>query len=258
MVLQPRHVPGRDRRSARSAPRSGFPRPLVDRVAKALETYDPVMVRRDLEADGGFAEFFSTARRDPRGRCPGWPARCASRGPARRGIGRRGRAGRLSRQRRVARARGRRAAGPARAGSVAALSPWERWLELCARIDGFPRHLSIHTGGMLVTAAPLIDIAPLERATMPGPGRRPVRQAGRGDAQAHQAGPAGPRDARRDGRDTRLVEHDCRDVRGPRPAPGGDPGGLRDAPGCRHGGRLPGGEPGPDADAPEVAPELSG
>ncbi len=36
----------------------GFPRPLVDRVAKALETYDSVMVRRDLEADGGFADFF--------------------------------------------------------------------------------------------------------------------------------------------------------------------------------------------------------
>ena len=48
---------------ARSAVREvgialGFPRPLVDRVAKALETYDSVMVRRDLETDGGFAEFF--------------------------------------------------------------------------------------------------------------------------------------------------------------------------------------------------------
>src|SRR4029079_17786113 len=48
---------------ARSAVRAvgsalGFPRPLVDRVAKALETYDSVMVRRDLEAEGGFAEFF--------------------------------------------------------------------------------------------------------------------------------------------------------------------------------------------------------
>jgi error-prone DNA polymerase len=53
-------------------------------------------------------------------------------------------------------------------GSVAQLSDWERWLELCARIDGFPRHLSIHSGGMLVTAAPLIDIVPIERATMPG------------------------------------------------------------------------------------------
>jgi DNA polymerase III alpha subunit len=51
-------------------------------------------------------------------------------------------------------------------GSTKDLSDWERWLEFCARIDGFPRHLSIHSGGMLVTAAPLIDIAPLERATM--------------------------------------------------------------------------------------------
>ncbi|HEV2006013.1 MAG TPA: PHP domain-containing protein [Candidatus Limnocylindrales bacterium] len=53
-----------------------------------------------------------------------------------------------------------------RGGSTIGLSDWERWLEFCARIDGFPRHLSIHSGGMLVTAAPLIDIAPLERATM--------------------------------------------------------------------------------------------
>ena len=51
---------------ARSAVREvgyalGFPRPLVDRVAKALETYDSVMVRRDLEAEGGFAQFFGAA-----------------------------------------------------------------------------------------------------------------------------------------------------------------------------------------------------
>ena len=49
---------------ARSAVREvgyalGFPRPLVDRVAKALETYDSVMVRRDLEAEGGFGNFFA-------------------------------------------------------------------------------------------------------------------------------------------------------------------------------------------------------
>jgi DNA polymerase III alpha subunit len=55
----------------------------------------------------------------------------------------------------------------ARGGSTIGLSHWERWLEFCARIDGFPRHLSIHSGGMLVTAAPLIDIAPIEKATMP-------------------------------------------------------------------------------------------
>jgi error-prone DNA polymerase len=54
-----------------------------------------------------------------------------------------------------------------RHGSTAGMPDWERWLAFCGRIDGFPRHLSIHSGGMLVTAAPLIDIAPLERATMP-------------------------------------------------------------------------------------------
>jgi DNA polymerase III alpha subunit len=57
-------------------------------------------------------------------------------------------------------------AAQARGGSTVGMSDWERWLEFCARIDGFPRHLSIHSGGMLVTAAPLIDIAPIERATM--------------------------------------------------------------------------------------------
>ena len=62
--------------------------------------------------------------------------------------------------------RGDAPASHRREDSVAQLSDWERWLELCARIDGFPRHLSIHSGGMLVTAAPLIDIAPIERATM--------------------------------------------------------------------------------------------
>ena len=78
----------------------------------------------------------------------------AGRGPRPRSqLGRPDRAGGTARQ--------------ARGGSTVGLSHWERWLEFCARIDGFPRHLSIHSGGMLVTAAPLIDIAPLERATMP-------------------------------------------------------------------------------------------
>jgi DNA polymerase III alpha subunit len=58
------------------------------------------------------------------------------------------------------------AAPQPRGGSTVGMSDWDRWLEFCARIDGFPRHLSIHSGGMLVTAAPLIDIAPIERATM--------------------------------------------------------------------------------------------
>ena len=301
---------------ARSAVREvgyalGFPRPLVDRVAKALETYDSVMVRRDLEADGGFAEFFRRpgeglpaeagaaeaaealgfvdgmgqlntrmplvgkvppwrqppkpedpnaprpfawlrddegepqappavsgetrgggralrTRRPGSGRAAGPTTRAAraTRRPASPGCGRaagpatrRTRTGSSRRRsstaggstRRAASSNRRRAAtrsatgratdklgrptrwdppAPRRADRVprpptprspgssrsrrprpaaarrSACRDWERWLEFCARIDGFPRHLSIHSGGMLVTAAPLIDIAPIERATM--------------------------------------------------------------------------------------------
>jgi error-prone DNA polymerase len=267
---------------ARSAVREvgyalGFPRPLVDRVAKALETYDSVMVRRDLEADGGFAEFFrrtgeglpgeARAAEDAGahgfidrmgqlntriplvGKVPPWrqppkpedpdaprpfawlreasgdeaeagPSRSgmweeapesppsirpgghsddeggpgdtpasvawlrAGRGtgyidgrkldpesgvllPAERRSDKLGRPDRWDPPSSVARVEPEPAPQP-RGGSTIGLSDWERWLEFCARIDGFPRHLSIHSGGMLVTAAPLIDIAPLERATMPG------------------------------------------------------------------------------------------
>ena len=172
---------------ARSAVREvgyalGFPRPLVDRVAKALETYDSVMVRRDLEADGGFGGFFAdTVDREA----------AAAGASNKRGLT--DRTGRLNHPRHWAaddkggpgdspasaiRLAGRPGRGsglhsnPAQSrpqtlrGSTVGMSEWERWLAFCARIDGFPRHLSIHSGGMLVTAAPLIDIAPLERATM--------------------------------------------------------------------------------------------
>ena len=43
----------------------------------------------------------------------------------------------------------------------------QRLYELCRRIDGFPRHLSQHVGGMVITRSPLIEIAPLEPAAMP-------------------------------------------------------------------------------------------
>jgi error-prone DNA polymerase len=58
------------------------------------------------------------------------------------------------------------------AGAAATLHPprnrWQWLLQLCAEIDGYPRHLGIHVGGMLVTRTPLIDLVPIERATMPG------------------------------------------------------------------------------------------
>jgi len=46
--------------------------------------------------------------------------------------------------------------------------PWQILSELLRQMDGVPRHLSIHVGGMLITAAPLVEVVPLERATMPG------------------------------------------------------------------------------------------
>ncbi len=40
--------------------------------------------------------------------------------------------------------------------------------EITLAIADLPRHLSIHNGGMLITAKPLVDVVPIERATMPG------------------------------------------------------------------------------------------
>ncbi|HUY61565.1 MAG TPA: PHP domain-containing protein, partial [Candidatus Dormibacteraeota bacterium] len=54
--------------------------------------------------------------------------------------------------------------GAAGAGS----QPWQPFVEALTEIIDCPRHLSIHVGGMLVTGAPLVDVAPVERATMPG------------------------------------------------------------------------------------------
>jgi error-prone DNA polymerase len=45
---------------------------------------------------------------------------------------------------------------------------WRQFASMVEAVVGVPRHLSIHVGGMLVTGEPLWDIAPLERATMPG------------------------------------------------------------------------------------------
>jgi len=42
----------------------------------------------------------------------------------------------------------------------------ERLFALCRRIDGFPRHMGIHSGGMVITRDPLVQVAPVEWATM--------------------------------------------------------------------------------------------
>ncbi|HEV8020867.1 MAG TPA: DNA polymerase III subunit alpha, partial [Candidatus Lustribacter sp.] len=39
-------------------------------------------------------------------------------------------------------------------------------LQLCRRVNGFPRHMGIHSGGMIVTRDPLMNVAPIEWASM--------------------------------------------------------------------------------------------
>ena len=45
--------------------------------------------------------------------------------------------------------------------------PWRQLLDICRQIDGFPRHLGIHNGGMIITGPPLVEMVPTEPATMP-------------------------------------------------------------------------------------------
>ncbi|HWR82527.1 MAG TPA: error-prone DNA polymerase [Candidatus Deferrimicrobium sp.] len=41
------------------------------------------------------------------------------------------------------------------------------WVELSRQIRGFPRHLGIHVGGMVITKTPLVEVVPVENAAMP-------------------------------------------------------------------------------------------
>jgi error-prone DNA polymerase len=45
--------------------------------------------------------------------------------------------------------------------------PWQMLSALLRDMENVPRHLSIHVGGMLITAAPLVEVVPVEWATMP-------------------------------------------------------------------------------------------
>jgi error-prone DNA polymerase len=45
---------------------------------------------------------------------------------------------------------------------------WGRFCKLCTNIAGFPRHLSIHVGGMIITPRPIAEIVPQEHARAEG------------------------------------------------------------------------------------------
>ncbi len=45
---------------------------------------------------------------------------------------------------------------------------WQHLIELAAQIDGFPRHVSQHVGGMIISSRPLVEIVPVQPASMEG------------------------------------------------------------------------------------------
>jgi error-prone DNA polymerase len=52
-------------------------------------------------------------------------------------------------------------------GSRISSQQWQLLLDLCQQIDGFPRHLGVHNGGMIITGAPIFHRVAVEPATMP-------------------------------------------------------------------------------------------
>ena len=55
----------------------------------------------------------------------------------------------------------------AEAGLDPAAGPGKQLVELVGQLVGFPRHLSQHTGGMVMTRGPLCELVPIENAAMP-------------------------------------------------------------------------------------------
>ena len=50
------------------------------------------------------------------------------------------------------------------AGSVVRHEPWKTVVRYAAALDGFPKHLGIHVGGLVVTPGPLADYIPAQKA----------------------------------------------------------------------------------------------
>ncbi|MBA3336931.1 MAG: DNA polymerase III subunit alpha, partial [Chloroflexia bacterium] len=46
--------------------------------------------------------------------------------------------------------------------------PWRYLVELAGQLAGFPRHVTQHSGGMIVSSTPLTELVPIQPAAMPG------------------------------------------------------------------------------------------
>jgi len=66
-------------------------------------------------------------------------------------------------------------------GKVLQMEPSSRLLELAQLLRGFPRHLSQHVGGFVISRGPLAELVPVENAAMPG---RTVIQWDKDDLEA--------------------------------------------------------------------------
>ena len=129
-------------------------------------------------------------------------------------------------------------------------------LDACRRLDGFPRHLGIHSGGMVIADRPLWEVVPLEWGRMED---RSVLQwdkddcASMGIVKFDLLG-LGMLNA------LHLTVDLIEEVHGVRLDLADHPpgtGGLRDAHQGRHRGGVPGGVAGPDGDAaPDEAEDL--
>ena len=131
---------------------------------------------------------------------------------------------------------------------------WQWLLALCAEIDGFPRHLGIHVGGMLVTRTPLIELVPIERASMPG---RVVTQYDKEDIEALGLVKIDLLSLRTLGVVSDAldrIERDTRTADRPRLPPPRRPRGVPHDPRRGHGRHVPGRVPRPDAGAAQGAP----
>ena len=117
------------------------------------------------------------------------------------------------------------------------------------QVEHFPRHLGIHSGGMVICDRPVDRGVPGRVGTHGRPQRAAVGQGRLRRGRPREVRPARPRDAvaRCTTRSTSSAEH--RGVRGrPRHHPAGRRG-LRHVVPRRLGRRVPGREPGADGDA---------
>ena len=110
-----------------------FPLPVVERLIKSIDTHSPTAAAEQILAQ--LAE--DEAAEETTSRNLG-PTRYPRPSPA------------------------------SRPGCRRSRPPLALLAELLRQIDGCPRHLSIHSGGMLITGPPLNEVVPLEPATMPG------------------------------------------------------------------------------------------